>query len=283
MTRSPDRRFSALLSGVILLLACVVLAPVREADAPGSTPEPARSLAKLHLSGEGRGGHLAIQLRGSGGPPLNIRVPTHPGDSAQAVADRLVEEMRRSAWPERTTWKPWVVGLRITHVDELLFRCTDVGLHVDVSIGTWPPSPYGLVIRGVEPESAPGNLIVYGASNLESPEDRARKLEAALSSAEPMKEYFRLFLIEANDADTPTAKACAFETGQTTSQLLDGLARRLGDGRWMVERRGAALVCRTVANGGAPTYMHVYLRRGGQSEGAELAAEWAWGLKIHKP
>ena len=152
MSSPLSRRLMFVLPGVVLLLACCALVPSCGGDdVPSSRLGRPDRLAKLHLYGEGRGGRLALQLRGPGGPLLDIAVPTRPGDSAQAVADRLVEEMRRSAWPERATWNPWVVGLRFTHVDEILCRSTDVGLSIHLSMGALQPSRFEVSVHGDGP------------------------------------------------------------------------------------------------------------------------------------
>lgn len=284
MSSPLSRSFAVLLPGVVLLLACVaLLARCGGDDAPESLPDLPVSLAKLNLDGVARGGRFALELRGPGGPPVDITVPTHPGDSAQTVADRLVEEMRKTAWSERDTWKPWIVGLRIMHVDEVLFRNTDVGLHVRLSMGTWPPTQYGVVVRGAESETAPGILIVYGASNLESPESRARRLEAAMSSKEPIMQYLQQMASDANGSDSPAGVVLEFEAGQSSVQLFDRLAQRLTDGQWMVEGRGESLVCNAIPNGGALTHMSVYVRRGRGGEGVDHAADWTWGLTLVRP
>ena len=86
-----------------------------------------------------------------------------------------------------------------------------------------------------------------------------------------------------NGPGWPTSEDLEFDVEQTSGALLDELARRLADERWKIERRGDSLACDAAANGGAPTYMSIFLLRSGRRESAEHAADWTWGLSLERP
>lgn len=243
------RSLPELLAVVVLLAGCVCLVVVLLAVPATRNQAASARLAKVGIDGEAAGGVLQLGLRGSGGPPVDIAVPTWPGESAQSVADRLVREMRESPWPEQETWKPWVVGLRITQVDEVWFRCTDVGLHIHLTLATRPPRPYALVVRAEGSESTGGTVVVSGSG----------KGTSVAGSHVP------------------------FPEGQTSAQLLDRIERGLAEERWRVEREEEALVCREVGAGTAPTCMslYVFLKRPDRAAGETDAP--TWGLRLLEP